>query len=131
MEQQRQKVLYDKNAHKLPIEIGNLVMLKLPQKLLEGISKKLHPKWKGPYRVLRIDGENCIVTSLDDPFSPPRKVHLRLVAPYYSRGMTALQHPVDEKLYVLDSTDDENEEEFSRKFFLGNPVKTNQDPVIT
>src|SRR6266481_4956827 len=110
-EQQRQKVIYDRTAHKLPIEVGSLVMLKLPQKLLEGISKKLHSKWNGPFRVLRMEGENCIVSSLDDPFSPPRKIHLRLVAPYYSRDMTALQQPVDDKLYVLDSTDDEDEEE--------------------
>src|SRR6266481_6253519 len=29
-EQQRQKVIYDKNVHKLPVQVGNLVMLKLP-----------------------------------------------------------------------------------------------------
>ena len=49
---ERQKELYDRKAHGVPLEPGDLVWLHNPA-VARGQSKKLHRPWTGPYRVVR------------------------------------------------------------------------------
>ena len=111
-EQTRQKILYDRKVVLIGIQEGDLVILKLPIQFREEVSKKLEAKWRGPYRVVRINGENCSIKSLQDPFSPARTIHMRLVAPYTERYLTPLQAPVERRTYDLQSSDSEQELEY-------------------
>ena len=49
---ERQKELYDRKAHGVPLVPGDLVWLHNPA-VARGQSKKLHRPWTGPYRVVR------------------------------------------------------------------------------
>ena len=53
----QQKIRYDEKAKDPPYSIGDRVSLKLMHRT-QGVSKKLTPRWEGPYYITRI-GPNC------------------------------------------------------------------------
>ncbi len=109
--QGRQKMNYDMKTVQVDFQEGDLVILKLPAKFQEQVSKKLEAKWRGPYRIVRVHNENLSVKSLQDPFGPARKIHMRLVAPYIERYLLPLL--ADERqIYDLQSSDSEKELEY-------------------
>ena len=73
--QQRQKQRYDKTARASRITVGSQVLIKdttiRPQQ-----SKKLTYPYKGPYRCVRIEGNNLFLTPIRQPAATPFRWHI-------------------------------------------------------
>lgn len=84
--QAKQAELYDRGRAPLELELGSLVWVTDPA-VPRGASPKLHPRYKGPYRVLRRLGEvNYEIGSLTDP-RDVLTVHVIRLKPYVARSV--------------------------------------------
>lgn len=60
----KSKIYYDRNIKPVEYQEGELVMLNVP-KVKAGLSKKLAPKWEGPFIVVK--NQELLITKLKKP----------------------------------------------------------------
>ena len=78
VQQTRQKVMYDKTAHSYPLQVGQRVMVYMPNDA-QGKTWKLARPFHGPYRILSLTPTNAEVRLVDDPKSKSIFVSLQRV----------------------------------------------------
>ena len=94
--QQKSKTYYDSKKKEEDIQIGDLVSLKLPPKMLQGVSKKLHFKWTGPFRVKEMNLPNISFVPINKPNETPRKIHVNSATKFYDRLVPKLNEGPEE-----------------------------------
>ena len=77
---ERNKTYYDKKAKPQWYEIGNSVMLQKETFAIDK-SKKLQPRYEGPYEILEIQPPNCIIRFKNNK---KLKVHFNRIKHYYA-----------------------------------------------
>ena len=103
----KMKSSYDKTCSSHNIKVGDHVMLWWPYKV-KGISSAFQPRWKGPYRVLRLIGDtNCSIVMGD---GKTKNVHLNQLKQVQIR-----QNSNDEgmRCETTEPTEPEHTEQFS------------------
>ncbi len=64
--------------------------------MLQGVSKKLHYKWNGPYRVKEVNLPNISVVPINKPNETPRKIHVNSATKFYDRLVPKLNEGPEE-----------------------------------
>ena len=60
------------------------------------MSKKLHPKWNGPFRVKEVNLPNLSVVPVNNPNGTTRKIHVNSVTKFYDRLVPRLNEGPEE-----------------------------------
>jgi hypothetical protein len=82
MEQQRQRLAFDKGAKLSNLQIGDLVLI-TNEYLREGQCKKFGPKYRGPYKLAKIDYPNVELKQIKPVRKRTITVHLQRVKKFY------------------------------------------------
>jgi hypothetical protein len=75
---EKSKEYYDRDSETLDIQVGNKVLL-FDETVRRGRSRKLSPKFIGPYEVLAVEGVNVVIKR----GRTSQRVHVNRVRPFY------------------------------------------------
>lgn len=103
------------NAHRIrePLRPGQLV-LAINQHRLESHSGKLHPRWHGPYRVVRRLNKGSYILAELDGAVIARAYAAKRLKRYFQRGRgveEVIAEEMDRSMWKKNDEDDENEED--------------------
>ena len=128
----KSRIQHDRKIKPVEYKIDDMVMLNQPQ-IKKGLSKKLSPKWEGPFIIQeRVGPVNYKIKRFNQPKSEQKLVHhnrlKRFFGPYVKshEEFNSNKDMVSQSESVLESTEDEDET-FQPKHYFQKKISNRQN----